>query len=34
MESKKSIARTSFAVRFAAILLLWIMVYGWVSLVN
>lgn len=34
MESKKSIARPNYAVRFAAVLLLWIIVYGWVSLVQ
>ena len=32
MESKKSLVRSSYALRIAAFVTLWIMVYGWVSL--
>lgn len=33
MESKKSIAWSTYTLRVAAFVMLWIMVYGWVSLV-
>jgi hypothetical protein len=32
MQSKKSLARQSFVMRATAILLLWIVIVGWVSL--